>query len=106
VAGCLYQAISECSFEFPDLAPPDKNGVPDTRPIVYRVVIDGCGNAIRALRRQGKIGADVQAETVEQRLPDTAYAAGEEMLVNMCGEEETVKAMIKSRGIVYAVRLE
>ena len=106
VAGCRYQAISECSFEFPDLAPPDKNGVPDTRPIVYRVVIDGCGNAIRALRRQGKIGADVQAETAEQRLPDTAYAAGEEMLVNMCGEEETVKAMIKSRGIVYAVRLE
>jgi hypothetical protein len=105
VAGCNYQALSESSFEFQELAPPDKDGLADSRPIVYRVVVDGCANAIKALRRQGKIGAEFQAETAERRLPDTAYAAGEEMVINMCGEDETIKTMIKARGVVYAVRL-
>lgn len=105
VAGCNYQALSEGSFEFQELAPPDKDGIADGRTIVFRVVVDGCANAIKALRRQGKIGAEVQAETAERRLPDAAYAAGEEMLLNMCGEEESIKTMIKARGVVYAVRL-
>ena len=60
---------------------------------------------LEALRRQGKIGSEFQAETAERRLSDAAYAAGEAMLLNMCCEEESIKTMIKARGVVYAVRL-